>query len=410
MEPVKATNGRVVAVMILIFNEEQLSNRIMRDLARPVMDGQTGLYGGGGVRDRWFPDNEKKEEVLLEFSRRISQTEHELEEIIQLNGYSYIAWGTPLVELNKFTAIALSPLSDLEKSSLRRFHFFLLALLIGFLFSTVIGWQIAKRVISPVAIIQNGIKTVHEGDLSARMDINTQDEFGDLSETFNTMVAGLQEKERMSRYVSDFVREEVAREDQNEVALSRRVELTVLFADIRNFTALSEQYPAEEIVDMLNQYLSLMARVIREHNGVVDKFIGDAVMAVFHEQPQLQEHSERGVRCAMAMRKSLGEFNQTRRENKQFEVDNGVGIHTGDVILGSIGAKEERMDLTVIGDAVNVAARLESMSKHGKHSKVIISEETLRRVGDMVEVEEMAEKRVKGKSGEVAMFEVLVIR
>jgi adenylate cyclase len=170
---------------------------------------------------------------------------------------------------------------------------------------------------------------------------------------------------------------------------------------------MSESNPPLEIVGMLNDYLEVMTLVIQEHGGVIDKFIGDAIMAVFYPDDSGRSDEERALVASLDMRDALQKFNKKRVEEGKFEIDNGIGLNTGNVIKGSIGSRKHRVDLTVIGDNVNVAARLESLSKEGKYTKIIISEETLNQVRELIVVEPLEIQNVKGKIRTVKMYEVV---
>ena len=157
---------------------------------------------------------------------------------------------------------------------------------------------------------------------------------------------------------------------------------------------------------MLNEYLDAMTEVIRRHHGVVDKFIGDAVMAVFYPL-ETRDDEKRAVLCGLEMMSELKRFNRRREEVGLFPVGMGVGISSGLVVAGKIGSKNGRIDYTVIGDTVNVAARLEGVSKIGKHTRVVVSDATWQAVKEMFEAEPMGIDRVKGKARQVQMFEII---
>jgi adenylate cyclase len=253
------------------------------------------------------------------------------------------------------------------------------------------------------------VDAISDGQFSHRLSISSNDEFGSLSTTFNRMAQGLQEKVRMSRYVSQFVIDEVKKEDSEPNLLGEERKCTILFTDIRGFTTMSEQYPPQEIVELLNSYLEIMTKVIQSHGGVIDKFIGDAIMAVFYPLQIADSESDelRAVKAALLMRQELAKFNEMRQSVGKFPIDNGIGINTGKVILGNIGSKDYRIDLTVIGDNVNLAARLESVSKEGRYTNIMVSERTLPGLGDCVELEKLKERTVKGKSETVGIYEVI---
>jgi two-component system sensor histidine kinase ChiS len=178
-------------------------------------------------------------------------------------------------------------------------------------------------------------------------------------------------------------------------------EMTILFVDIRSFTAMSEDMSPEENFAFINEYLSYVSPVIRNHRGFIDKYIGDAVMALFPDSP------DDAVQAAIAIQNQITLYNQQRQARGEVPICSGIGIHTGTLMLGTIG-DQNRMESTVIADAVNLAARLESMTKvYG--AGIVMSETTLRDVGDPLRYDYrfLDRVRVKGKQNAVSVFEVL---
>lgn len=207
----------------------------------------------------------------------------------------------------------------------------------------------------------------------------------------------------MARYMSKEVADRVL-EEESEVLGGVLQKVTVLFADIRGFTAISERIGPQETVRLLNQYFTIMAEVIHEHEGVLDKYIGDALMALFGAPFASEDDADRGVRAAQAMIEGLEEFNRTLVDQGQEPIGIGIGVNTDDVVLGNIGSPR-RMDFTVIGDGVNLASRLEAANKvYG--TRILASESTLQNLQQEHPVREVDQLRVKGKERPVTLFEV----
>ncbi len=177
-------------------------------------------------------------------------------------------------------------------------------------------------------------------------------------------------------------------------------EMTVMFSDIRSFTTLSEAMSPQETFDFINRYLSQVSPIIRQHNGFIDKYIGDGIMALFPESP------EDAVHCAVAMQKQVSLYNQEQQQQGKLSINIGIGLHTGTLMLGTIG-EQERMESTVIADAVNLASRLEGLTKlYG--AGIIISEKTLSRLTDFQHYSYrfLDQVKVKGKNIAAGVFEI----
>lgn len=271
----------------------------------------------------------------------------------------------------------------------------------------LLGVLLANRLLIPIRRIDGALALVHGGDLQVTLPVESGDEIGHISRTFNQMVEGLREKKRMQAYVSEAVMAAVRDPEETHVQLGKVIEATILFSDIRGFTTLCEAHFPDEIFAMLNAFLGGVESVLARYDGEVDKFIGDAVMAVFRNPGP--DQALKAVLAALAMREFLKDFNRARQEKGLFPINIGVGINTGKVMQGDVGS-ERRKDLTVIGDEVNLAARLETASKEGVHTQIVIAESTWNCIRDHVEAVEMARTTVKGKQQSIRMFEVVGLR
>jgi adenylate cyclase len=181
----------------------------------------------------------------------------------------------------------------------------------------------------------------------------------------------------------------------------RRV--TVLFSDIRGFTSMSEKMEAPEVVSMLNEYFEEMVDVLFRHEGTLDKYVGDEIMALFGAPLLRPEDPANAVACAVEMQKRLREFNRLREVRQEPPIQIGIGINTGEAVFGALGSSKT-MQYTVVGDTVNVASRLCSLAQAGE---IIVSEDTYQALGDRFETVELPRARVKGKSGELRVWNVL---
>jgi len=212
-----------------------------------------------------------------------------------------------------------------------------------------------------------------------------------------------------SSYVSKRIVDELIRDPSKAKLGGDRKEITVLFSDIRGFTTFSEQHQPEEVVSLLNEYLGAMTNIVFEYEGTLDKFIGDAIMALWGAPVGQPDHAERACRCALAMIEKLKELQKKWANEGKYVIDIGIGINTGGMVVGNMGAEGKKMDYTVIGDNVNLGARLESLTRQ-YNSHIIISESTYAQVKDIVEAQELGSVTVKGKQRPVVIYNLLGLK
>jgi class 3 adenylate cyclase len=210
-------------------------------------------------------------------------------------------------------------------------------------------------------------------------------------------------KNAFQRYVSPEVIEEILAEpDKNYMKTDKRT-MTVLFSDLRGFTAMSEKLEPEQVVEMLNEHFEVMSEIILKNRGTLDKFVGDEIMALFGAPVYTESHALKAIKTALEMQKAQDELSKKFKKKFGVDVEVGIGINTGDMVVGNIGCKQ-RMDYTVIGDSVNTAARLCSSAKSGQ---ILISEATHAEVKKLVKVQELEPITVKGKSKPLHIYNVV---
>ncbi len=277
--------------------------------------------------------------------------------------------------------------------------------------SALLAMSLGLRIASVMSVNLKRITQAHKKLADQQYvkvaEIKTGDEIEDLAEGFNSMVDGLQERDRLKATMGKYMTEQVV-----EHLMAGRVQLggvtlpvTILFTDIRSFTSISETMSAHDLVKLLNEYFTEMVGIVMEEGGVVDKYIGDAIMAVFGAPVPKLDDAERAVRAAVRMRQALIPLNERLVARGIAPIRTGIGLHTGEVVAGNIGS-EARMEYTVIGDAVNLASRLETATKE-LGVDVLISEDTAGYLSDRFELRYVNEITVKGRKQPVKVFEVM---
>jgi class 3 adenylate cyclase len=280
---------------------------------------------------------------------------------------------------------------------------------IAFILSVSIYLLVTENmVIKAIKKFSKGVSEITRGNFDFHVNIKRQDEIGDLATTFNGMADGLKERDLVKDLFGKYVQKEVAEKAmQSEIKLGGEKQVgTVLFSDIRSFTTISEQLEPQDLVSMLNRYFTTMVDRIINYNGVLDKYIGDALMVHFGILGEAENSADNAVQAAIEMIKSLHDFNNEQKRLQRPKISIGVGIHTGGLVAGNIGSPN-RLEYTVIGDTVNLASRAEGLTKlFGAH--IVITEAThaglkppkryLIRPLDLIVV--------KGKTNPVQMYEV----
>jgi adenylate cyclase len=266
-----------------------------------------------------------------------------------------------------------------------------------------IGWRLANRMGSALGRVSHAMRRLEQQEYVKVDAVKTGDELEDLAEGFNAMVDGLQERDKLKTTMGKYMTEEVLSHVMaGEVELGgKTLEVTILFCDLRDFTTLSEKRTAHEIVEILNEYFSVMVEIVMDEGGVVDKYIGDNIMAVFDAPVSREDDALRAVRAAVRMRAALAKLNAQHEDRPALRF--GIGLHTGEVVAGNIGSAR-RMEYTVIGDAVNVASRLESKTKE-LGTDILISDATFAKAG-RVDGEAGGEIQVKGRQQAVTIYKV----
>jgi class 3 adenylate cyclase len=327
----------------------------------------------------------------------------------QLKGETYLALFDAFIDIKGQKAGDYVILRSLDKAlglqkALQRSILFLG--IVGVAFAMAMAFLIARRITAPLASLSRAAEEVGRGNLSLELPVSSRDELGVLAGAFNRMLAGLREKERVTNILGKYVSPDVARKilsSEEGLALKgERRECVVMFTDIRGFTAFSENMAPEKLVADLNEYFGRMVEVVFDHSGTLDKFIGDAIMAVWGAPVPFEDKELRAVACALKMQAALSDLNRKRLDRGAQPLTMGIGVNVGVVVSGNLGS-DKRVDYTVIGDAVNLASRLCSKAAPGQ---VLISESLYRKTIGLLAVRPLEPVALKGFTDPVKVYEV----
>jgi adenylate cyclase len=259
----------------------------------------------------------------------------------------------------------------------------------------------------PIHRLVDGTRAIAAGDYGVSLAVPSGDELGVLTESFNRMAKSLRDKHMIERAFSSYVAREVAdailKDPEHLVLAGERCDVSVLFCDLRGFTSLAERLPPEQVVLLLNQFYTLAVDSTFKHGGTLDKFLGDGVMAIFGAPIRHPDHASQAVRAAVAMRVAAEELSEKRRREGKLPITVGIGVSAGEAVAGTMGT-EDRMEYTVVGDSVNLAARLEAEAQPGQ---ILVSGSTYARVREVVWARSLGLVKLKGKEEPVEAYEVL---
>ena len=330
------------------------------------------------------------------------------QDLIELDDQVYVTYMQPLADsvelpvkavVQRSLTEAMLPYNQLRMVLIILFFIGLVLALLGSVY-------IARKITKPIRQLTDCAERVQQGDFEGRVTVDRVDEVGVLAQAFNHMLKGLEERDLVSKLLGKVVSPEIAQE-----LLKKGVELggeekevTILFSDIRGFTSLCEGQSATAVLRLLNAYLTEMSTIVEQHDGVVDKYIGDALMALFGAPIESDKSATQAVKAGLAMLDGLKRVNKLFLEQGLSQVDIGIGINTDTVVVGNMGSKN-RLNYTVIGDGVNLSSRLEGLTKfYGV--KILVNETTrMRTVG--IEFREIDRVCVKGKDQAVTIYQPL---
>jgi len=362
------------------------------------------VYQKNGQQQLFASTLEQKHQSQLQHLIHSSLTENK--NMMVLGNEAYVTHIRTLpnnIELS-VKAIIQRPLAE----ALEPYEKLRMVLIILFFISLFIalwgGIYISRRITKPIRVLTDCAKSVQHGHFEGRVVVDRSDEVGMLSEAFNHMLTGLEERDKVNSLLGKVVSPEIAHEllEKGMALGGEEKEVTVLFSDIRNFTNMCEGQSATNILTLLNLYLSEMSDIVEANHGVVDKYIGDAIMALFGAPLTTPEAPTFAVSSALAMIDGLDRVNTMFSEKNIPHIDIGIGINTDIVVAGNMGS-QNRLNYTVIGDGVNLSARLEGLTKfYGL--KILVSESTRNKSAHIL-YREIDTVKVKGKDQAVTIYE-----
>ena len=271
-------------------------------------------------------------------------------------------------------------------------------------FGLSISFALGKILTRPIYTLSEGMQNVARGDVSVQIKVRLKDEIGRLAEAFNQMILSLREKLHMEKYLSGATVKSIrCHRDAAHLQLGGEQKyVTALFSDVRGFTSLSEKMKPEDVVGLLNIYLNLQSKVIDQWGGIVDKFVGDEVVAIFEGKGE----EIKAARAAVEIQHYCTALNEARSAAGAKQIQIGIGLNSGDVIMGNIGS-EDHMDYTVIGDTINVASRLCGIARPGQ---IVVSKTIADEIGSLSLLKKLEPVMLKGKDKPTEVHEVVEVK
>ena len=281
--------------------------------------------------------------------------------------------------------------------------------ILGFSAAALVGALVVSLLLAhglsvPIRELVGGTEEISRGNFLVQVPVRSQDDLGQLAQSFNEMAAGLALKEKYHSILHTIADKDVAQQLlEGKIALGGELrEATVMFCDIRGFTALTQTMNPTEVIALLNEHMTALTRVVTAHKGVVDKFIGDSIMAIFGAPKSYGEDTLNAVRCAEQMLAVRAALNQTSR----YQIQMGIGLATGRVLAGNMGSAD-RSNYTVLGERVNLAARLCSVAGRGE---IVLGASTREQLGELIAVAEMDPMQLKGFKDSIHAFKLVEVR
>jgi adenylate cyclase len=399
--PVYAPKPEIVAWICMAL---PIDSRFAGELKADAQLEVTFLYGSAGAM-RPVESTLPAEKLALEPARLEPG-----DSTVRLGAESFVTSVQPLPLVTPGrAAIALqrSLEAELEPSRLLE-RFLLIILLVSLGVAALVAPWFALTLSRPLRALAEHTEVIARGDYDTRLALDRADEIGQLAASFNRMSEGLAERDRVRDLLDKNVSPEVAAQlmrDGGALGGEER-EISVLFVDLRNFTRMSEPLAPREVLAILNRYFDRMSTIVEVYHGIVDKYMGDAIMALFGAPVALPNHADCAILAAIEMKSALARFNAELAADGRGRLAFGIGINTAKVIVGNIGSSR-RLNFSVIGDGVNVAARLQDLTRMSQYrADILVSAATLAAARGRYRVRPLGAAPVRGRDEPVEIFAV----
>ncbi|HNV68175.1 MAG TPA: adenylate/guanylate cyclase domain-containing protein [Candidatus Ozemobacteraceae bacterium] len=371
-------DGLYLYSLVIFWRNNDLDLEILREQRRQLLDSDRRLaMMAYRIRDDdlepLFPESEAFQKFVRQLGRQAIKRRGSVQGFDAALGWQFVA--VPTRNLKNIVLVSGTSLQPIVAEVARLQRGFVLLGIAAFGIILLLGWVTGKHIIEPITRVKHGVEAIVQGDFRARVALDRPDELGQLTQTFDAMITRLEERERLATLVSGKVLDAFSGESDLAAATrARRIEAVILVSDIRNFTSFSEQYSEKTMTALLNHHFDRMNEAIAEFGGRIDKFIGDAIHAIFEsEESQSDTPENRSLRAAARMLEYLYHINEERQSQGLFGYRIGIGIAAGEVILGGLGDPEVFFDYTIIGPPLAEAEHLETLSKQVPHFPLVIS-------------------------------------
>ncbi len=389
---VRDRHGNILACLGAGFDSEIMRQFFLKNQLRNFNDSDIKVFlHPQDVKGTFFHPNSAKVAEIIELS---ALTGKQFEHRFKWQGHEYQLLAR-LLDNSKTAAAAVTRVdSDNRESTLFFLAVFTLILISAGMNSKFVLNMFENIFLEPVLLLNDSVKSIRDGKYGLSFEKPGKDEIGTLKTSFNKMAAGLKEKSEMKKYLNQDLYSEPAL--HQEAAFSRK-KMTMMFCGIRNFTALEKALPAEEAFRVMNLFLSICDKSVRDCSGTIDKFIGETAMAGFKDKKQFKNAIEAALQIKSQVQNRASEF----PDSFTF----GIGIAGGELITGPIGSKNNRLDFTAIGDPVNLAARLEKLAGREGKPQILVVDQA--RIADSFVCRKFAPIKVKGKTQPVEVLEIV---